>query len=96
MTFVKLESLQPTTSEKVFEESFQVGNTLHRYRVIRIWECDPTPLLSQPELLPLAVLAKSEQPSRLLSQVAERIDGGKLSSDRVCRIFFRNSSQGIQ
>ncbi len=66
--------LQPTTSEKVFEDSFQVGNTLHRYRVIRIWECDPTPLLSQPELLPLAVLAKSEQPSRLLAQVAERID----------------------
>ena len=66
--------LQPTTSEKVFEDSFQVGNTIHRYRVIRIWECDPTPLLSQPELLPLAVLAKNEQPSRLLSQVAERID----------------------
>ncbi len=66
--------LERTTSEKVFEESFQVGNTLHRYQVIRIWECDPTPLLSQPELLPLAVLAKSEQPSRLLSQVAERID----------------------
>ena len=66
--------LQPTTSEKVFEDSFQVGNTLHRYRVIRIWECEPNPLLSQPELLPLAVLAKSEQPSRLLSQVAERID----------------------
>ncbi len=66
--------LQPTTSEKVFEDSFQVGNTLHRYRVIRIWEWDPNSLLSQPELLPLAVLAKSEQPSRLLSQVAEQID----------------------
>ncbi len=51
-----------------------VENTLHRYRVIRIWEWAPTPLLSQPELLPLAVLAKNEQPSRLLSQVPERID----------------------
>jgi len=66
--------LQRTTSEKVFEDSFQVGNTLHRYRVIRIWECAPNSLLSQPELLPLAVLAKSEQPQVLLSQVAERID----------------------
>lgn len=66
--------LQPTTSEKVFEDSFQVGNTIHHYRVIRIWECEPTPLLSQPELLPLAVLAKSQQPEVLLSQVAERID----------------------
>ena len=43
------------------------------YRVIRIWECNPTPLLSQPELLPLAVLAKSEQPEMLLSQVADNI-----------------------
>jgi hypothetical protein len=33
-----------------------------------------TPLLSQPELLPLAVLAKSEQPEMLLSQVAEKVN----------------------
>jgi predicted transposase YdaD len=65
--------LRRDTSPKVFEESFQVGNTTHHYRVIRIWECDPTPLLSQPELLPLAVLAKSEQPEMLLSQVAEKV-----------------------
>jgi predicted transposase YdaD len=51
-----------------------VGNTTHRYRVIRIWECEPTPLLSQPELLPLAVLAKSEKPEILLSQVAENLN----------------------
>ncbi len=66
--------LRPEKSPQVFEDSFQVGNTIHRYRVIRIWECEPTPLLSQPELLPLAVLAKSEQPEVLLAQVAERID----------------------
>ena len=56
--------------------------------MIRIWECDPTPLLSQPELLPLAVLAKSEQPSQLLSQVAEEIgkieDKGKQSNIAAC------------
>jgi predicted transposase/invertase (TIGR01784 family) len=65
--------LRPDNSPKVFEDRFQVGETSHRYRVIRIWECDPTPLLSQPELLPLAVLAKSEQPEMLLSQVADSI-----------------------
>ena len=65
--------LRRDTSEKVFEESFQVGNTNHHYRVIRIWECDPTPLLSQPELLPLAVLAKSEKPEMLLSEVAQKV-----------------------
>ncbi len=66
--------LRRDTSPKVFEESFQVGNTTHYYRVIRIWECDPTPLLSKPELLPLAVLAKSEKPEMLLSQVAEKVN----------------------
>ncbi|WP_330205283.1 DUF4351 domain-containing protein [Cyanobacterium sp. Dongsha4] len=65
--------LRPDNSPKVFEDRFQVGKTSHRYRVIRIWECDPAPLLSQPELLPLAVLAKSEQPEMLLSQVADSI-----------------------
>lgn len=65
--------LRPDNSPKVFEDYFQVGETTHRYRVIRIWECDPTPLLSQPELLPLAVLAKSEQPEMLLSQVAANV-----------------------
>ncbi len=56
--------------------------------MIRIWECDPTPLLSQPELLPLAVLAKSEQPSQLLSQVAGEIakieDKRKQSNIAAC------------
>jgi predicted transposase YdaD len=66
--------LRRDTSPMVFEDSFQVGNTTHRYRVIRIWECEPTPLLSQPELLPLAVLAKSEKPEILLSQVAENLN----------------------
>jgi predicted transposase/invertase (TIGR01784 family) len=65
--------LRPDSSPKVYEDTFQVGSTIHRYRVIRIWECDPTPLLSQPELLPLAVLAKTEQPQMLLSQVAEKV-----------------------
>ncbi len=80
--------LKPTNSPLVFEDTFQVGKTIHRYRVIRIWECDPTPLLSQPELLPLAVLAKSEQPSQLLSQVAGEIakieDKRKQSNIAAC------------
>lgn len=65
--------LQQTNSPLVYQDTFQVDHTTHGYRVIRIWECDATPLLSQPELLPLAVLAKSEQPEMLLSQVAEGI-----------------------
>lgn len=66
--------LKPTTSRAVFTEQFAVGNTVHRYRVIRIWEQDPTPLLANPGLLPLAVLAQTDAPTALLEQVAARVE----------------------
>lgn len=66
--------LKPTTSEVVFTEQFAVGSTVHRYRVIRIWEQEPAPLLADPELLPLAVLARTDTPTDLLEQVAARVD----------------------
>ncbi len=47
--------------------------SLHRYRVIRMWEQDPAPLLANPGLLPLATLARSESPDALLEQVAARV-----------------------
>jgi len=49
-------------------------NTTHRYRVIRLWEEDPTPLLANPALLPLATLARTESPTDLLTQVAAAVD----------------------
>ncbi|MGY6529573.1 MAG: Rpn family recombination-promoting nuclease/putative transposase [Cyanobacterium sp.] len=80
--------LQKTKSIQAYQNTFEVDNTIHRYQVVRIWECDATPLLSQPELLPLAVLAKNEQPEILLSQVAERIsrieDKRKKSNITAC------------
>ncbi len=62
--------LQQTTSEIVFKQEYVDTNTRHRYRVIRIWEQDPTPLLANPALLPLAALARSDSPNTLLEQVA--------------------------
>ncbi|MEI2583770.1 DUF4351 domain-containing protein [Scytonema sp. PRP1] len=62
--------LQQTTSEIVFRQEYVDTNTRHRYRVIRIWEQDPTPLLANPALLPLAALARSDSPNTLLEQVA--------------------------
>lgn len=49
--------LKYTTSEAVFIEQFEAANTRHRYRVIRMWEQDPTPLLANSALLPLALLS---------------------------------------
>jgi len=66
--------LKSTTVDAVFTEQFADTNTSHRYRVILLWEQDPTPLLANQALLPLAALARSDSPNRLLEQVAAQID----------------------
>ncbi|MBL1203333.1 MAG: Rpn family recombination-promoting nuclease/putative transposase [Nostoc sp. GBBB01] len=66
--------LQPTSSEIVFQTQYLDTNTTHRYRVIRLWEEDPTPLLANPAFLPLATLAKTDSPRNLLTQVAAAVD----------------------
>lgn len=65
--------LKYTTSELAFVEQFTAANTWHRYRVIRIWEQDPEPLLADSALLPLAALARTNSPQRLLEQVAAQV-----------------------
>ena len=49
--------LLPPPDESVIETAFVVGETQHRYRVIRLWEEDAAVLLDDPALLPLATLA---------------------------------------
>ncbi|NJK99539.1 MAG: Rpn family recombination-promoting nuclease/putative transposase [Spirulinaceae cyanobacterium SM2_1_0] len=62
--------LKPTASPQVYIDRFQVQNTSHRYRVLRLWEEDPAPFLADPALLPLAPLARTDAPRDLLQQVA--------------------------
>lgn len=62
--------LKRTSSTAAYTEQFVDANTIHQYRVIRLWEQDPAPLLANPALLPLAVLAQSNSPNALLEQVA--------------------------
>jgi predicted transposase/invertase (TIGR01784 family) len=66
--------LQPTSSEVAFQTQYIDTNTTHRYRVIRLWEEDPTPLLVNSALLPLATLARTDSPVDLLNQVAAAVD----------------------
>jgi predicted transposase YdaD len=66
--------LKETNSPDVFVDRLIVGNTRHQYQVIRIWEQDSKTLLKSPALLPLAVLAKTDEPNKLLQQVALEID----------------------
>ena len=66
--------LKSSAVDAVFTEQFVDTNTRHNYRVIRLWEQDPAPLLANPALLPLATLAGSDSPNTLLEQVAAQID----------------------
>ncbi|XHR84658.1 MAG: Rpn family recombination-promoting nuclease/putative transposase [Gloeotrichia echinulata GP01] len=66
--------LQKTSAPIAFGTEYVDKNTVHRYRVIRLWEQDPAPLLANPALLPLATLAKSDTPQALLEQVAAAVD----------------------
>ncbi len=52
---------------------FEVGHTRHEYRVVRLWEEDPAPLLADEALLPLAALARTGDRPALLSAVAARV-----------------------
>nr|WP_199316586.1 hypothetical protein [Chroococcidiopsis sp. [FACHB-1243]] len=44
-----------------------------------MWEQDPTPLLADNALLPLAVLAQANSPRTLLEQVATQVDNIELT-----------------
>lgn len=74
--------LQPTSSEIVFNTQYVDKNTRHEYRVIRLWEEDPTPLLANPALLPLATLARTNSPQDLLEQVAASVDMIEVTDER--------------
>ncbi|MDY7008677.1 MAG: DUF4351 domain-containing protein [Cyanobacteriota bacterium] len=65
--------LKEINSELVFQNKFERQNTRHSYRVIRLWEEESAPFLADNALLPLATLTRSESPTALLSQVADRI-----------------------
>ena len=66
--------LKPTKSALVYQDSFQLGETTHRYRVLRLWEQSSDLFLKSPGLLPLAVLTQSSDPELKLRQVAEVLE----------------------
>lgn len=65
--------LKRTNADAVFVDTYTSAYTTHQYRVIRMWEQDPAPLLANPALLPLATLAASDAPNNLLTQVASQV-----------------------
>jgi len=66
--------LKKTKSALVYQDSFQFGETIHRYRVIRLWEQSSEVFLKSPGLLPLAVLTQGKEPTIRLREVAQGLD----------------------
>jgi predicted transposase/invertase (TIGR01784 family) len=62
--------LKPTKSALVYQDSFQLGETNHRYQVIRLWEQSSDLFLKSQGLLPLAVLTQTSDPTLKFREVA--------------------------
>ncbi|GJD24068.1 hypothetical protein RIVM261_090240 [Rivularia sp. IAM M-261] len=65
--------LQPTNDPIAYTDEYKDETTLHKYKVIRMWEQNPERFLKSEALLPLAPLAATTSPEELLSQVAQKI-----------------------
>ncbi len=74
--------LLPPTDESVIQDFFAVGNTYHRFQVIKLCVQDPEIFLQDPVLLPFASLAKTENPDFLLSQISQQVQRIALPDDR--------------
>ena len=66
-------ALKDSLGAQRLPEEFLVGETRHRYRVIRLWEQDPELFLHDPTLLPFAVLTRTDSPENLLKQVVKHV-----------------------
>ncbi|MBE9204450.1 Rpn family recombination-promoting nuclease/putative transposase [Synechocystis salina LEGE 06099] len=66
--------LKPTSSDLVYQDSFQLGDTLHRYQVIRLWEQSSDIFMESLGLLPLAILTQNPDPTVKLREVATALE----------------------
>ena len=67
--------LKETGSDLVRQNNFSLTRTRHEFEVICLWEQPTEIFLNAPGLLPFAVLSRTENPTTVLSQVAEVIEG---------------------
>jgi predicted transposase/invertase (TIGR01784 family) len=66
--------LKQTASERVYQTSFTMENTHHKFEVVGLWEQPTTLFLQHPGLIPFAVLGQSADAEETLRQAAERVD----------------------
>jgi predicted transposase/invertase (TIGR01784 family) len=66
--------LRKTDSELVYQNSFTLSDTNHKFEVIRLWEQPTEQFMSLPGLLPFAVLSQTKDPTIVLNQVAQAVE----------------------
>jgi predicted transposase/invertase (TIGR01784 family) len=66
--------LRQTDSELVYQTSFTLEETSHRFQVIRLWEQPTEEFLETPGLLPFAVLSNTPNQTSTLQAVAAEIE----------------------
>jgi predicted transposase/invertase (TIGR01784 family) len=66
--------LRKTTSELVYETTFEIENTRHQFEVIRLWEQPTSIFLESQGLYPFAILGQTDEPESILRTVAARIE----------------------
>jgi predicted transposase/invertase (TIGR01784 family) len=67
--------LRQTSSDLVYQTTFEIENTRHQFEVIRLWEQPAAIFLESVGLYPFASLAQTDEPESILRAVAARIDG---------------------
>lgn len=66
--------LRQSTSPLVYQTVFELPNTRHEFRVIRLWEQPTAEFLVSPGLLPFAVLTQTTNRAEVLQTVAQRVE----------------------
>lgn len=66
--------LKQTSSERVYQTSFEMENTRHEFEVVRIWEQPASLFLQYPGLIPFAALGQTADAEETLRQAAQRVD----------------------
>ncbi|WP_448562045.1 Rpn family recombination-promoting nuclease/putative transposase [Trichothermofontia sp.] len=74
--------LRRSTSEKVYQNVFELPHTRHEFQVIRLWEQPTDVFLRSPGLLPFAVLTQTPDPAVVLQTVVQQVEA---MSDRQQR-----------
>lgn len=88
--------LQPTNDAIAYTDEYRDETTIHKYRVIRMWEEDPNQFFNSMALLPLAPLAQTSLPKALLSQVAQKIATIENQTDRQNTAAYTEILAGLK